>query len=180
LRSLGKRDPTSRFAPSAFPLALVYDVETARMSGISYSSSVGELSLLGPASEADWGFSDSYLTLQYDDHGLLIELDDRGVVSYEVSFAKSQPLGLGPVIPRSCLAISLSDRSAVVALGTTTALLDSMLGQPYDRFNFSTGELCSQYTVGGSHFIATHSADGQVLLHFWIAEAAIQSSGAVA
>jgi hypothetical protein len=150
------------------------------MNGISYSSSVDELSNLGPASEANWGGSDSYLTLQYDDHGLLVEIDNRGVVGYEISFAESQPLGLGPVIPCPCLAISLSDRLVVVALGTTTALLDNILGQPCDRFAFSTGELCSQYIVSGSHFIVTHSADGQALLHFCISEAAIQSSGAAA
>ena len=64
----------------------------------------------------------------------------------------------------------------VVSSGTTAAMLDDMFGPPYVRFHFDNAELCSTYAIDGSHFIATHSTEGQLLLDVEIGESSSEDS----
>lgn len=179
LRTLGARDPTAKFKRQLPKLCLHYDVIAAALNGISYKSTVDDLAILGPASELYAG-DGGLIQIQYDEIGVEITVDEDGVVSFDLSFAKEAQLSLGTVEPCQALELKAGDCAMVVANATSSQLLDQFLGTAYDRFNFSTGDLCSQYSMRGSHFVATHSADGTSLLRLEIAEAASSANGVVA
>jgi len=167
-------NPTLRFPELLPEFRLIYTFATRTLNGISYSTPLSSLAPFGRASKLRKFGGPDDLTIFYASLGLSITLDNEGVVYFEFDFSKDLvfPGSLNKRMPELYLA---TDDLLPTRLNRTTSSnqLDTLLGEPYDRFiSDQSGELGKQYVVAGTHIATFHSADGTVLRYLNIGQSA--------